>query len=135
MKKFVLDTNICIYLIKKKPEEVLARLIECEPGSVSISTITQAELEYGVNKSASVVKNKQALQKLFRSLEILSFDKPAAECYGRIKAELERRGQPIGNMDCMIAGHALSLDATLVSNNVREFSRVRGLRLENWCNK
>ena len=132
--RYMLDTNICIYAIKNKPKEVIERLEEHEPGEICISSVTYAELIHGVEKSKAVNKNRIALTLLLADIEILSFDANAAESYGEIRAELERKGTPIEPLDMMIAGHAKSLNYTVVTNNTKEFERIKGLRLENWVN-
>ena len=131
--KYMLDTNTCIYIIKRKPVQVVQRLWEAEASDVGISTITLSELEYGVEKSQRRAQNKVALARLTAPFEIAPYDGLAAQEYGRIRGLLESRGQPIGPLDTLIAAHALSLGCTLVTNNVREFSRIPGLRLENWA--
>jgi tRNA(fMet)-specific endonuclease VapC len=128
----LLDTNICIYIIKRKPDEVLRRFQQYHPGDIGISTITLAELQYGVAKSQSPQRNAEALSEFLIPLEILSFDEAATQTYGTIRALLQRQGKIIGAMDLLIAAHALSLDAALVTNNLKEFDRVPGLKLENW---
>jgi tRNA(fMet)-specific endonuclease VapC len=130
--KYLLDTNICIVLIHQKSAAVLQRLISQKPGDAGISSITLAELVYGVEKSAQVEQNRAALQQFILALELVDFDQPAAAAYGKIRVGLERAGQVIGSMDLLIAAHALSLDAILVTNNVREFQHVNGLVLEDW---
>jgi tRNA(fMet)-specific endonuclease VapC len=130
--QYLLDTNICIYLIKQKPSKVLARFQTLALSDIGISSITVAELEYGVCKSQQQEKNRSALMQFLIPLEIIDFDQAAATVYGEIRSDLERRGLVIGAMDMLIAAHALSLGVTLVSNNVREFSRVGNLSLENW---
>lgn len=129
--KFLLDTNICIYIINARPPHVLARFRSEAIGDVGVSAITAAELAYGVAKSGSV-RNRAALEKFLAPLEIVAFDTDAWWRYGDVRAELERRGQPIGSLDTLIAAHALALDTTLVTNNMAEFSRVPGLQIENW---
>lgn len=131
--RYMLDTNICIYAIKHKPEKVLEELQRHDPSDVCISAVTYAELIHGVEKSAAIEKNRLALSLLLANIEIFDFDAKAADCYGKIRAELEKKGSPIGPLDMMIAGHARSLEFTLVTNNMKEFSRVSGLRLENWA--
>ena len=131
--KYMLDTNICIYSIKHKPEQVFRRLQEHDPSEICISSVTYAELVYGVEKSKAIEKNRLALTLLLANIEILNFDAAAAESYGKIRADLERQGTPIGSLDMMIAGHARSLGYTVVTNNTREFSRVQELKLENWA--
>ena len=131
--RYMLDTNICIYAIKHKPEKVLEEMGRHDPSDVCISAVTYAELIHGVEKSAAIEKNRLALSLLLANIEIFDFDARAADCYGKIRAELEKKGRPIGPLDMMIAGHARSLEFTLVTNNMKEFSRVSGLRLENWA--
>lgn len=131
--RYMLDTNICIYAIKHRPPQVLKRLNEHEPSEICISSITYAELVHGVEKSAAVEKNRLALTLLLSNIEIIDFDSNAADEYGNIRAALEKAGTPIGPLDMMIAGHARSLSYTVVTNNVREFERVSGLRIENWA--
>jgi tRNA(fMet)-specific endonuclease VapC len=127
----LLDTNICIYIINTKPPEVLARFRQFRLGEIGISSVVAAELAYGVAKSGSA-RNRQALEMFLAPLDILPFDEKALWAYGDVRADLERRGLAIGSLDTMIAAHAFSLNATLVTNNLREFSRVNGLLLENW---
>ena len=131
--RYMLDTNICIYAIKHKPERVFNELKKHDPQGVCISSVTYAELVHGVEKSAAVEKNRLALSLLLANIEIMDFDVEAANCYGRIRAELERKGIPIGPLDMMIAGHAHSLGYMLVTNNVKEFIRIEGLQIENWA--
>jgi len=130
--KAMLDTNICIYIIKRRPQAVLDRFNAFPVGDIGISSITLAELEYGAAKSAQPKKNREALEEFVSPLDVAGFDRDAAEVYGRIRAALERKGLPIGAMDMLIAAHALSLGANLVTNNETEFRRVSGLRVENW---
>lgn len=129
---YMLDTNICIYAIKNKPEAVFHRIWENMGSGLSISAITLAELEHGVAKSGFPEKNRAALTRFLAVMDVLSFDGAAAGEYGRICAYLQRKGTPIGTMDMLIAGHALAKGRILVTNNVREFERVPGLRIENW---
>jgi tRNA(fMet)-specific endonuclease VapC len=130
--KFLLDTNICIYIIKQKPLKVLQKFNAYQIGDIGISSITVAELEFGVQKSQFPSKNQQALAQFLLPLQIADFDNAAAVIYGDIRATLEKKGTPIGSLDTLIAAHALSLQVTLITNNVREFSRVANLKLENW---
>ncbi len=127
----MLDTDTCIYAIKHRPPEVLAALRANESAGLGLSSITLAELEYGVAKSGSV-RNHKALQQFLEPLTIADFDRAAAAAYGRIRALLEAAGTPIGPLDTQIAAHALALGVTLVSNNAREMARVPGLQLDNW---
>lgn len=128
----LLDTNICIYIINAKPPEVLARFHQFRLGEIGLSSVVAAELAYCVAKSGSE-RNHRALEMFLAPLDLMPFDEPAIWAYGELRADLERRGQPIGALDTMIAAHALSLNAVLVTNNTREFSRVAGLQLENWA--
>ena len=130
--KIMLDTNICIYIINQRPAVVLKRFQSFRIGDIGISVITLAELEYGAAKSAQPRRNREALGQFVSPLELAAFDPPATAAYGTIRAALEKRGLRIGAMDMLIAAHAVSLRATLVTNNEREFERVPGLRLENW---
>jgi tRNA(fMet)-specific endonuclease VapC len=129
----MLDTDICIYTIKRKPISVLKRLEMLQPGSVVMSAITFAELINGAKKSRHVEENVRRLNALSELIEVLPFDKNAAMAYGDVRSDLENRGLVIGGNDLLIAAHALSLNLTLVTNNEREFGRVSGLRIENWA--
>ena len=131
--RYMLDTNICIYAIKHKPEQVFIRLQEHDPIDICISSVTYAELVHGVEKSKAIEKNRVALVLLLANIEIMNFDSLAAESYGKIRADLEKAGTSIGPLDMMIAGHAKALAYTLVTNNTKEFERVKGLKLENWA--
>jgi tRNA(fMet)-specific endonuclease VapC len=131
--QYLLDTNICIYLIKQKPQKVLARFQSLTFSDIGISSITVAELEYGICKSQQQDRNRDALTQFLLPLEIIEFGQAAATIYGSIRSDLERRGLVIGAMDMLIAAHALSLGVTLVTNNVREFERIPSLSLENWA--
>lgn len=130
--KYLLDTNICIYLIKRKPREVLQKFEAHAVGDIAISSITVAELQYGVQKSQHLKKNQQALDQFLIPLVVVDFDYDASVVYGKIRATLEAQGRPIGALDTLIAAHALSLDLILVTNNVKEFSRVPNLQVESW---
>ena len=130
--KYMLDTNIVIYLIKKQPESVLQKLQEYDPSDFCISSITLAEMEYGIAKSTSPEKNQAALSAFLSNIDILPFDDRASVEYGDIRASLEKKGTPIGPNDMLIAAHARSLGLTIVTNNVKEFRRVDGLMLDNW---
>jgi tRNA(fMet)-specific endonuclease VapC len=132
---WMLDTDVCIALIKRQPPELIGRLKKHKPGDIAISSITLAELHFGVSKSTQPDKNRAALDQFLLPLEILPFDDGAAERYGPVRAALEAAGTPIGPLDTLIASHALSVNAAVVTNNVREFSRVRGLRVENWIDE
>lgn len=131
--KYLLDTDICIYLIKRRPESVVRHLAAQQVGDVGVSAVTVAELRYGVARSAQTERNARALELFLAPLVIADFDASAATAYGAVRAALERAGAPIGALDTLIAAHALSLGATLVTNNTREFDRVPGLSLANWA--
>ena len=130
--RYMLDTNICIYAIKKSSENIFLKLKENIDEGICISAITLAELEHGINKSLYPEKNTSALMKLLSVLSVEYFDDYAAIEYGRICAYLQKQGTLIGTMDMLIAGHARSRDYILVTNNMREFKRVPDLKLENW---
>lgn len=130
--RFLLDTDICIYIIKRKPQQIAQRFNTLRPSDIGISAITVAELEYGAQKSQKPEQNRAALQQFLIPLEILVFDPQAAQAYGTIRADLERKGQVIGSLDMLIAAQAQSHGVILVTNNIREFSRIPDLRVENW---
>ena len=130
--KYMLDTNICIYIMKKKPVQVVEKFLSLKPSERCISAIVLAELEFGICKSSNPRKNSTALEIFLEDMEILPFDAAAAIEYGDIKATLERRGTPIGANDMLIAAHARSLGIPLITNNSREFERVDDLQVENW---
>lgn len=129
---YMLDTNICIYIIKKKPEKVLEKFKSRHLGDMGISSITFSELVYGVEKSQHQHQNKLALEQFVLPLDVVAYDVNAANCYSRIRASLEKQGTPIGALDMMIAAHAQSMNATLITNNVKEFSRIPHLDIQNW---
>ncbi len=131
MLKYMLDTNIVIYTIKKRPEQV-RRIFKQHKGQMCISAITLGELVFGAEHSKQVERNLADIEGMVARLEVLPFNGKAAYHFGRIRAELYRTGQPIGPYDMMIAGHARSSGLILVTNNVKEFARVPGLLLENW---
>lgn len=130
--KLMLDTNICIYIIKQQPVAVLKRFLEYQIGDIGISSITLSELRYGVAKSTHQEKNTKALDEFITPLEIVSFDEEAVHIYGDIRATLEKAGTPIGSMDMLIAAHAVSLGIPLVTNNSREFIRIPALNIIDW---
>lgn len=130
---YMLDTNICIYAIKNRPEQVLAKIKENQALGLCISAITLSELKYGAAKSANPEKNRAAIMRLLFVLDVLPFGDKAAIEYGNIRAYLERRGTPIGPLDMLIAGHAKAEGRVLVTNNMKEFVRVPGLKVENWA--
>jgi tRNA(fMet)-specific endonuclease VapC len=130
---FLLDTNICIYLIKNRPQKVLERFRQYTPKEIAISSITVFELEYGIQKSRYPEQSRKALSKFLLPLNIVMFDEDAASESANIRAELEKKGTPIGPFDLLIAGIARSMDMTLITNNIKEFNRVKKLKLENWA--
>lgn len=127
----LLDTHICIYIINAKPPAVLARFQQYRLGDIGLCSVVAAELAFGVAKSGSA-RNRQALEMFLAPLTILPFDATAIWAYGDLRADLERRGTPIGSLDTMIAAHALSQQSPLITNNTREFAKVPGLQLDNW---
>jgi tRNA(fMet)-specific endonuclease VapC len=129
----MLDTNICIYVIKRHPQRVIERFRSFAVGDIGISVITLAELQYGASKSSQPKRNHEALQQFVSPLRVADFDRRASAVYGELRPKLERRGRPIGAMDLLIAAHALSLGVPLVTNNEKEFRRVAGLVVENWA--
>jgi tRNA(fMet)-specific endonuclease VapC len=132
--RYLLDTNICIYIRQKRPEEVLRRFRKLRPGEAALSVITYGELLYGAAKSEQQrVAALERLRELVHWLPALSLPESAAEAYGSIRAELEARGEMIGNNDLWIAAHAVAAGLTLVTNNESEFRRVRGLKIQNWA--
>jgi len=131
--RYLLDTNICIYIAKQKPQGVLARLHQLRPGDVGMSIITYLELVYGAWKSQRREANLLRIHELERLIPVLPLDASAARHYGQMRAELERKGSPIGAYDLLIAAQALSLGLILVTNNSREFRRVPHLTVENWA--
>jgi tRNA(fMet)-specific endonuclease VapC len=131
MVTHLLDTNTCIYIINQRPPEAIERFRELALGAVGISSITVGELVYGISKGRSS-KNRMVLENFLLPLAVMPFDTEASWKYGEVRQKLEQKGTPIGPLDTLIAAHALSLGATLVTNNLKEFARVEGLELENW---
>ena len=130
--KYMLDTNICIYLIKQKPAVVLERFRQTDISEISISSITLSELFYGVSKSSKPEQNLMALTQFAAPLEIMPFGGEAAQYYGDLRAHIEIQGTTIGSLDMLIAAHAISLSSILITNNEKEFNRVANLKIENW---
>lgn len=130
---YFLDTNICIYIINQRPSSIVEKLMQFSPQELGISAIVVSELQYGVAKSSQSERNRQLLDAFLRPFQIVPYDAAAAEAYGLIRADLEKKGQPIGREDLLIAAHALAADLTLVTNNEAEFKRVPNLRVENWA--
>ena len=133
---FLLDTDICIYLINKRPPSVISRFKQYQPGDIGISVITVSELEYGIAKIAKSVRqeeNQQRLEAFLAPFELLSYTAEAVRTYATLWADLEKRGKVIGPLDMLIAAQAMTEDLTLVTNNEREFRRISGIRIENWA--
>ena len=128
----MLDTNICIYIIRQKPVKVIKQFCQTQISAIGISSITLSELEYGVRKSAKPAQNQFALAQFLAPLEILPYDDIAAHYYGNVRTYLEKQGMPIGSLDMLIAAHSLSLDCTLITNNEKEFTRIPNLKVANW---
>ncbi len=131
--KYLIDTNICIYIMNKRPPNVIEKFRQFEPGDIGVSTITVSELQYGVSKSVYREKNRQRLDEFMAPFEILDFDAEAARVYGDIRFKLEKKGEPIGPLDLLIGAQALSRNLIIVTNNDKEFKRIEKLRLENWA--
>jgi tRNA(fMet)-specific endonuclease VapC len=131
--QFLLDTNICIYIRRKKPEHVLRRFKTLRQGEAVLSVITFGELLYGAEKSLQRAAALKQLQELAELLPVMALPEAAAETYGKIRADLERKGQMVGNNDLWISAHAKAAGLTLVTNNEREFRRVAGLKIQNWA--
>jgi tRNA(fMet)-specific endonuclease VapC len=130
--RFLLDTNICIYIRRQRPEKVIARFHRLKPGEAALSVITYGELIYGAEKSLARNRSFRDLEELSSLLHVLPLPNDAARMYGFIRASLEAKGEMIGTNDLWIAAHAKSEDLTLVTNNEREFKRVAGLKIQNW---
>ena len=133
MIQHMLDTDICIYIIKRKPADVIKRLMKSRISQIGISSITLSELENGVGKSSKPEQNQVALAQFVAPMEILSYGDEAALQYGRLRAFLEKQDTPIGSLDMLIAAHALSINCILVTNNEKEFGRVPNLKIDNWA--
>jgi tRNA(fMet)-specific endonuclease VapC len=133
MIRYMLDSNTCIYLIKRKYPSILERLTQLKAGQVCVSAITVAELHNGVQKSAAVAKNEEALGYFLTSFDVLEFGEEAATASGKIRATLEKAGTPIGSLDMLIAGHAIAESTVLVTHD-RDFKRIAGLKIEDWVN-
>ena len=132
---YLIDTNICIYVMNHRPVEVIQTFKRHPPGTIGISSITLSELQYGVSKGRNSAKNQKRLDEFLMPLELLSFPGEAAKVYGDIRVTLEQKGQVIGTLDLLIAAHALYEGRILVTNNAGEFKRIPGLKWENWVKK
>jgi len=130
--RYLIDTNICLYIMNKRPIELINKFRQLAIGDVGISSITISELQYGISKSKHREKNQQRLHEFLAPLEILAFDEYASKYYGDIRFQLEQKGKIIGPLDLLIAAHALSKRLILVTNNDKEFKRIEGLKVENW---
>jgi len=130
--RYLIDTNICIHLINEHPIDVIQRFKACEVGEIGVSTITVSELQYGVAKSRYPEQNQRRLDEFLAPFALVPYDERAAGVYGIIRSQLEQRGLPMGPLDLLIAAQAVSRELILVTNNTREFERVKQLRLENW---
>jgi len=130
--RYLLDTDTCIYIVKHKPAGTLKRFEQTRAGDVGMSVVTYLELVYGACKSRHLEANLARIEQLSGLIPVLPLDSPVGTHYGNLRTQLERSGLRIGSHDLLIAAHALSLGLIVVTNNVREFSRVRGLRIENW---
>ena len=133
MINYILDTNICIYIINQNPQSVLKKFHKLDYHQISISTITYGELFYGISKGNNFAKSKISLDKFTQNINIIPIDNDVAKHYGDIRAKLSKQGDIIGNNDLWIAAHVRNLDAILVSNNLKEFKRIQGLKTENWA--
>jgi tRNA(fMet)-specific endonuclease VapC len=130
---YFLDTNICIYIMNKRPPALIARFVQFQPYEIGIPAIVVSELQYGAAKSQQPQRNQQRLELFLTPFQIVPYDRAAAQAYGMIRATLERNGQLIVREVLLIAAHALAADMTLVTNNEQEFLRVPELRVENWA--
>lgn len=130
--KFLIDTNICIYIMNERPPGVIKKFKKLDPGVIGISSITVSELQYGVSKSKYKKQNLKRLEEFLVPFDILPYDELASEFYGDIRLNLEERGRIIGPLDLLIAAHAISRSLVLVTNNDKEFKRIKSLKIENW---
>ncbi|RKX91262.1 MAG: VapC toxin family PIN domain ribonuclease [Spirochaetes bacterium] len=129
---FLIDTNICIYIMNNHPPQVIRKFREIGAGNIFISSITISELQYGVFKSNQIEKNTKRLEEFLRPFELISYGEKASVFYGEIRSYLEREGKTIGPLDMLIAAHAISEKLILITNNEKEFKRVKFLKVENW---
>ena len=132
---FLIDTNICIYIMNDHPPEVIRKFREIGVGNICISSITVSELQYGACKSKQIKKNIKRLEEFLSPFDILAYDENASNYYGKIRSQLEKKGNVIGPLDMLIAAHALSKNLTLITNNEKEFKRVKSLKVANWITK
>ncbi len=132
---FLIDTNICIYIMNDHPPEVIQKFRDIGVGNICISSITVSELQYGAYKSKQIKKNINRLDEFLSPFEILAYNESASNFYGKIRSQLEKTGNVIGPLDMLIAAHALSEKLTLITNNVKEFKRVKSLKIQNWVKR
>ena len=130
--KYLIDTNICIYIMNNHPPEVLEKFKHIDVGEVGISSISVSELHYGACKSKKIEQNIKRLEEFLYPFEILTYDENASREYGKVRSQLEKKGQIIGPLDMLIAAHAISRELTIITNNSKEFRRIRSLKVENW---
>jgi len=133
--KYLIDTNICIYLMNQHPPQVLEKFRKVGVGEIAVSSVTVSELYYGAQKSKKIKQNIKRIEEFIYPFDVLSYDESASKEYGKIRAYLERKGQVIGPLDILIAAHALSMNLILITNNIKEFRRVKSLPVENWVAK
>jgi len=133
--KYLIDTNICIYIMNNHPPEVLEKFKHIGVGEVGISSISVSELHYGACKGKKTKENIKRLEEFLYPFEILTYDEEASREYGKIRSHLEKKGQVIGPLDMLIAAHAMSNKLTIITNNTKEFKRIKSLKVENWVNK
>ena len=133
--KYLIDTNICIYLMNQHPPQVLEKFRKVGVGEIAVSSVTVSELYYGAQKSKKIKQNIKRIEEFIYPFDVLSYDESASREYGKIRAYLERKGQVIGPLDILIAAHALSMNLILITNNIKEFRRVKSLPVENWVAK
>ena len=133
--KYLIDTNICIYIMNNHPSEVLEKFKHVSVGEVGISSVSVSELYYGAFKSKEIKQNIKRLEEFLYPFEIVAYDECASREYGKVRSQLEKKGQVIGPLDMLIAAHAISRKLTVITNNTKEFKRIRSLRVENWVSK
>jgi len=133
--KYLIDTNICIYIMNNRPPEVLEKFKHVSVGEVGISSISVSELHYGACKSDKIKQNIKRLEEFLYPFEILAYDENASREYGKVRSLLEKKGQVIGPLDMLIAAHAISQKLTIITNNTKEFKRIKSLKVSNWVNK
>lgn len=133
--KFLIDTNICIYIMNNHPAEVVQKFRDVGVGNIYISSITVSELQYGVHKSKHIKENTRRVEEFLTPFEILFYGENESKYYGKIRNQLEKQGNIIGPLDLLIAAHALSNELTLITNNEKEFIRIQSLKVQNWVSK